>query len=128
MKSVRTGILGDSNRFNLRPIKREAIRKDALNLLIRNEDIVGAFKTVRDQVIFTNRRIIVVNVQGLGKKISYFSYPYSKILYFGIETAGIMDIDSEMSISFANGAVLRFDFTIRTDVKAVCNAISEYIL
>lgn len=128
MKSVRTGIRDDSSRFNLRPISRDAIRKDALGLLISDEGVVGAFKTIRDQVIFTTKRIIVVNVQGIGKKISYFSYPYSKILYYGIETAGVMDIDSEMAIAFADRTVLRFDFTLKTDVRAICNAISEYVL
>lgn len=128
MKSVRSGIKGDSCVFNLKPIENSQIRKDALSLLLPGEDIVGAFKTIRDQVIFTDRRIMVVNVQGIGKKVSYISYPYAKVLYFGIETAGVIDIDSEMTLSFADGSVLQFDFTLRTNVHEICRVVSACIL
>ena len=80
-------------------------------MLVTGENIIQCFQTVRDQVVFTDKRVIVVNVQGItGKKTSYFSYPYSKVLYFGIETAGVLDIDSELIMTFANGTVLQFDF------------------
>lgn len=128
VKSVRTGIRGDSSVFNLKPIEYSQIRKDAAALLLPDENIIGAFKTIRDQVVFTDRRIIVINVQGIGKKVSYISYPYAKVLYFGIETAGIIDIDSEMTMSFADGTVLRFDFTLRTNVHDICRAVSACIL
>ncbi len=91
--------------------------------------VVAAFKTIRDQVIFTNKRIFVVNVQGItGKKTSYFSYPYSKIQYFGIETAGVLDIDSELVVAFSNGAVLQFDFKSKVDICKISAFISNYIL
>lgn len=128
VKSVRTGIRGDSSVFNLKPIDHSQIRKDAAALLLPDENIIGAFKTIRDQVVFTDRRIIVINVQGIGKKVSYISYPYAKVLYFGIETAGVIDIDSEMTMSFADGTVLRFDFTLRTNVHDICRAVSACIL
>lgn len=53
MKSARSGIGGDSSVFNLKPIETNQIRKDAMSLLLPGEDVVGAFKTIRDQVIFT---------------------------------------------------------------------------
>ena len=75
------------------------------------------------------QRVIVVNVQGLtGKKVSYFSYPYSNVLYFGIETAGVLDIDSELIMTFANGTVLQFDFKSRVEIKTICANIQQYIL
>lgn len=128
IKSVRTGIRGDSSVFNLKPIEHSQIRKDAAALLLPDENIIGVFKTIRDQVVFTDRRIIVINVQGIGKKVSYISYPYAKVLYFGIETAGVIDIDSEMTMSFADGTVLRFDFTLRTNMHDICRAVSACIL
>jgi hypothetical protein len=80
-------------------------------------------------VIFTTHRVFVINVQGItGKKIAYFSYPYSKVQYFGIETAGLIDIDSEMTLAFANGARLTFDFKSKVDIRRICSLISGFIL
>ncbi len=65
----------------------------------------------------------MVNVQGItGKKISYFSYPYSKVQYYGIET------DSELVLAFSNGARLQFDFKSQVDIKKICANISAFIL
>lgn len=105
-------------------------------MLVTGENIIQCFQTVRDQVVFTDKRVIVVNVQGItGKKTSYFSYPYSyfsypysKVLYFGIETAGVLDIDSELIMTFANGTVLQFDFRSKVDIKGICSNIQQYIL
>ena len=74
-----------------------------------------AFKTIRDQVIFTNNRIFVINVKGVtGKKIAYFSYPYSK--------------DSELLITFSNGHILQFDFKSNVDIRMINSLISNYVL
>ena len=100
-----------------------------MNFLIRDEYIIQAFETIRDQVIFTTKRIFVINVQGItGKKIAYISYPYSKIQYFGIETAGMLDIDSELIIAFNDGNKLSFDFKKGVDIIEISKTISEFIL
>lgn len=129
MAGVRTGIIGDSSLVNLSEIPLHKIRPEVFDFLVQGEDIIQCFETIRDQVIFTDKRIFVVNVQGItGKKISYFSYPYSKVLYFGIETAGVLDVDSELILTFANGDVLQFDFITAVDIKAICSKIQNYIL
>ena len=64
----------------------------------------------------------------LRKKISYFSYPYSKIQYYGIETAGLLDIDSELVLTFSNGHILQFDFKANVDIKMINSLISKYVL
>lgn len=51
-----------------------------------------------------------------------------KVLYFGIETAGVLDIDSELIMTFANGTVLQFDFRSKVDIKGICSNIQQYIL
>jgi len=115
--------------MNLKEIYLSEVRQEVNQLLVTGEEIIAAFKTIRDQVIFTNKRIFVVNVQGItGKKTSYFSYPYSKIQYFGIETAGVLDIDSELVATFSNGTVLQFDFQSKVDIKRISALISNYIL
>lgn len=115
--------------MNLKEIPLKSIRAEVTELFISGEEAIQAFQTIRDQVIFTDKRVFVVNVQGItGKKISYFSYPYSKVLYYGIETAGLLDIDSELLLTFSNGTRLQFDFRSNVDIKKICAYISKYIL
>lgn len=129
MPTVSSGIFGDSNFMNLKELSINDVRKEVFDLLVHDEGIVSAFRTVRDQVIFTNKRILVVNVQGItGKKIAYMSYPYSKVQFYGIETAGLLDIDSELFLSFSNGRELSFDFKARVDIRQLSTLISSYIL
>jgi hypothetical protein len=121
--------MSDSNFLNLKAISLEEIRGEVFELLIDGEQLVAAFKTVRDQVIFTTKRIFVVNVQGItGKKTSYSSYPYAKIQYFGVETAGVLDIDSELVLAFTSGAKLSFDFRSNVDIRQLSRLISNYVL
>lgn len=129
MANISTGINMDSNLMNLKAIDKKEVRAEVEQLMTENEEIIFAFQTIRDQVIFTNSRIFVVNVKGItGKKIAYFSYPYSKIQYYGIETAGLLDIDSELIIAFSNGEKLQFDFKSNVDIKTISTLISKYIL
>lgn len=129
MANISSGIKLDSNFINLKSISKDEIREEIPELLVEKEKIIAAFKTIRDQVIFTNKRIFVVNVQGLiGKKVSYFTYPYSKIQYYGIETAGLIDIDSELLLKFNDGTSLRFDFKTSVNIKEINQILSEHIL
>ena len=129
MPTISTGILMDSNFMNLKAINVRDVRSEVFSLLVQGENVVAAFQTVRDQVIFTTKRIFVVNVQGItGKKTSYFSYPYSKIQYFGVETAGVLDIDSELVLAFSNGAKLSFDFKANVDIRQLSTLIANYVL
>ena len=127
--ALHEGIIGDANLLNLKEMSIKDIRSEINLLLKSDETIIQAFQTIRDQVVFTDKRVIVINVQGItGKKISYFSYPYSKVQYFGIETAGLLDIDSELVLVFANGAHIQFDFKANVNIKAICSRISDYII
>ena len=129
MPTVSSGILKESNFANLKSINQNDIRKEIYDLLVRDEQVVAAFKTIRDQVIFTTKRILVVNVQGLtGKKTSYFTYPFSKVQYFGVETAGVWDADSELVLVFSNGGTLSFDFTSSVDIRKISAIIADFVL
>ena len=129
MANISSGILGDSNLLNLKEIPVTDMSSEVASFFVNGEQPVQCFKTVRDQVIFTNKRIFVVNVQGLtGKKVSYFSYPYAKIQYFGVETAGVLDIDSELVLVFNDGNRLQFDFKSKVDIRTICALISSFVL
>ena len=76
---------------NLVRIPEKDICKNAQKLLLDGETVVGAYKTVRDQVVFTTHRIILVDMQGVtGTRQEIFVLPYRKVLHFGIQTAGIL--------------------------------------
>ena len=129
MASVSSGIVLDSQLLNLKEISINEVRREVQALMLEDEQILHAFKTVRDQVVFTTKRIFVINVQGLsGKKVSYFSYPYSKVQFYGIETAGLLDIDSELILAFSNGTKLQLEFKTTVDIQAISKTISQYSL
>lgn len=117
--------------FNLKPIAPDEIRSEINGLLIADEDVKMAFRTVRDQVVFTNKRIISIDVQGItGRKKSYASMPYSKIQFFSVQTPGFAEIfpDSELCIMFSNGFTATFEFKGDVDIGLIGRMISEYVL
>ncbi len=99
------------------------------DFLIDGEGVIAAYKSIRDGVVFTNKRIIAINVQGLtGKKQDYTSIPYSKISTFSLETAGVFDLDTELELYIPSTGKVKFQFTQSTDVKEICKAISYFTL
>ena len=117
--------------WNLKPISVDDVRSEVMDLLVKGESIAAAFKTVRDQLIFTNKRIISVDVQGLtGTRKSYSSLPYSKVQFFAIQTPGFGELvpDSELFLSFSNGFTAKFEFRGPVDIGAIGRMISEYVL
>lgn len=105
------------------------VGQNVMMLLIDDESIVGTYKGVRDYVVFTNKRVISVNVQGItGKKQDYTSLPYSKITAFSIETAGVFDLDSELDLHFSGMGRIRFEFSGTSDILHIGRLISSYML
>jgi len=98
-------------------------------MLIDTENIFATFKTVRDLVVFTNKRVISINVQGItGSKKDFTSLPYSKVQAFSIETAGTLDLDSELELWFSGLGSVRFEFKGNFDIKSFNRLIGQYIL
>ena len=113
----------------LQKTNNDAFGKVITDFLINGERVVGTYKSIRDGVVFTNKRIISINVQGVtGKKQDYTSIPYSKISTFSLETAGLLDLDAELEIFISGVGKVKFQFTGNTNVKEICKAISEYTL
>ncbi len=98
-------------------------------LLIGGEQVLSAYKGIRDYVVFTNMRVISINVQGVtGKKKDFTSMPYSKISVFSIETSGVANIDSELEMWFSGLGKVHFDFTGRSDIIRIGQIIASYTL
>lgn len=117
--------------FNLKPISNDEVRGEVDGLLIADEKVEFAFKTIRDQLVFTNKRIISIDVQGItGKRKSFATMPYSKIQYFSIQTPGFMELfpDSELFVMFTNGFTAKFEFNGAVDIGKIGRMLSEYVL
>lgn len=98
-------------------------------LLIPGENVISSYRGMRDFVVFTDKRIISVNVQGLtGKKKDYTSLPYSKVTVFSVETAGHFDLDSELELYFSGVGKIKFEFTGASDIVAIGQAIGSFVL
>ena len=115
----------------MKPISVDAVRSEVNGLLVRDEEVVVAFQTIRDQLVFTNKRIISIDVQGLtGKRKSFSIMPYSKIQYFSIQTPGFGELipDSELFVVFSDSFTARFEFKGNVDIGKIGRVISEYVL
>lgn len=98
-------------------------------LMVPGEEIISEYTAIRDYIIFTSKRIIAVNVQGVtGKKKDFTTLPYSKIQAFSIETAGVLDLDSELEIYFSGLGKVRFEIAGSNDIAEIGRIISEKIL
>lgn len=86
-------ILGNASEVSI-----EAISKEFQPMLVEGEIIEKAFRLIRDMFIFTNKRLILVEKQLVGIKTEYLSIPYSSVIKFSKESAGILDLDAEMKI------------------------------
>ena len=99
--------------------------------MLDGETIVGAYKPVRDQAVFTSHRIFLVDMQGVtGTRQEIFVLPYRKVLHFGIQTAGFGDPlqTSELTVCFADEHEAKFGFIGQDELLNVARAISRYIL
>ena len=89
-----SGLLGTAAEADIADVE-----KNLEQILADDERVERAFQLVRDLLIFTNRRFILVDRQGLtGKKTTYQSIPYRAITNFAVETAGHFDLESELKI------------------------------
>jgi Bacterial PH domain len=109
----------------------QAIQAEFQNILVDNENVVAGYKLMRDSIVFTNERLLVVNVQGLtGSKVSYQSIPYSSIKAFTMITAGSFDLDCEISLvvnGFA-GFPVSLKFKKGTDLNPIYQILSTFAL
>jgi len=120
-------VLGNASEVPAAELQTEFAR-----LLMKDECILCGYRIVRDVFMFTGRRLLLVDKQGLtGKKLEYLSIPYKSITKFSIETAGTFDLDAELKIWVAGSPdPVSQKFSKGVDVykvqtllaKAVCGA------
>lgn len=115
--------------FKLKKVDNGKFNDDLAPLLIAGEQVLGCYQDVRDYVVFTDKRIISVNVQGItGKKKDFTSMPYAKISVFSLETSGTFDLDSELELYFSGVGRVKFEFRGASEILRIGQIISQYAL
>lgn len=117
--------------FNLRKIDNDKINKNIPPMLIEGEAVIGVYHTVRDQVVFTNKRIITIDIQGVtGMRKEIFTLPYANVQYYAIQTVGFAEVipDAELALFFSNGMKASFEFRGRSDIVQISKIIGTYVL
>ena len=111
-------------------VSPEDIQSEFSPLLVEGEEIVGAFKVMRDLFVFTQCRLILADKQGLtGSKVEYHSIPYKSISQFSVETAGLFDMDAELKIYISsNPTPLKKEFKKGTDIIQIQKLLATYVV
>jgi len=119
------GLMGNASELELDKVKEEL--KD---LLTASEKVEHAFKLIRDLIIFTDKRLLLVDKQGMtGKKMEYHSIPYKSVVHFSIETAGTFDLEAELKIWLSGNSVpLQKKFNKSLNIYKVQSVLAEYVL
>lgn len=118
-------LMGNASEVNI-----ENLKKEYENILAPSERVEKAYKLLRDLFIFTNKRLILVDKQGVtGKKTEYHSIPYRSITHFSIETAGHFDLDAELKIWISGTALpIEKQFNSSLNVYELQRVLAEYCL
>ena len=115
--------------FKLKKVDASKFDSEMNDILIDDEKVIGCYQDVRDHVIFTSKRVIAVNVQGItGKKKDFTSLPYSKITAYSVETAGTFDLESELDLFYSGVGKVRFEFKGSSDILEIGRIITKYAL
>lgn len=84
---------------NATPHSNSDVKEELSAILIPGENVHLSFKLIRDLLVFTDKRLILVNKQGvMGKKAEYKSIPYKSISRFSVDTLGGLDMNTELKI------------------------------
>jgi hypothetical protein len=116
---------------NAGAVSQEDLNKEYSRLLCEGEEMELGFKLIRDMFIFTNKRLILVDKQGLtGSKIEYKSISYKSISRFSVETAGTFDLDAELKIwvSSEQQPSIRKQFNKSVNVYDIQKVLAYHVL
>jgi len=118
-------LFGNATEVNL-----EELRAEFAPILIPEEELESAFRIFRDKWVFTTKRLIMLDVQGVtGSKREYHSIPYKSIEHFSVETAGTLDDDCEMKI-WVRGLhePIKKEFKRDIDVRGLSKVLAEHVI
>jgi len=120
-----SGIMGHASEISI-----EKLQEEFSPILIDGEILEKAFRIIRDMYVFTNKRLIFVDKQGLtGSKVEYQSIPYKSIIRFSKESSGLLDLEAELKIWLSGmHEPIRKEFRKDNNINEVYRLLSKYIL
>jgi hypothetical protein len=119
-----SALLGNASAIDATSAEQQLAR-----ILLPGEDVHRAYVVIRDLFVFTSKRLILVDKQGMtGSKVSFVSIPYRSIRFFSVETAGTFDLDAEMRIYVAGlPAPIQRQFPRGGTIYDVQIALAHYV-
>ena len=118
------GLMGNASE-----VDGDKLQKELAEVLVAGESVDSAYKVLRDTFVFTNKRLILIDRQGLtGKKVEYLSVPYKSMVSFAVETAGTFDMDSELKIWISGQGVLQKTFSKGSNIVKVQQSLAKYVV
>lgn len=98
------------------------------NFLTEGEEVLLSYRHKRDRVIFTDHKIIAIDIQGItGKKKDFRIFPYSKISSFSVETAGTLDLDSDLKVWVSGVGVFGIKLGKKIDLGEIAKLLSTKV-
>ena len=119
------GMMGNASK-----IDADKIQQEFSQILAAGEQVEHAYQLVRDYFVFTNKRLVLVDKQGMtGSKVEYHSFPYKSITHFSIETGGHFDLDAELKIWISGTALpVQKRFNKKLSIYEVQSVLTGYVL
>ena len=120
-----SALLGHSSKTDIGKLQQEFTP-----LLAEGEELVAAYRVLRDMLVFTTKRLILVNKQGVtGSKAEYLTIPYERIIRFSKESAGVLDLEAELKIWIVGQKEpIQRTFTRNDNVNEVYQLLSRAVL
>lgn len=119
------GVMGNASK-----IDSSKIQEEFSQILAPGERVEHAYQLIRDYFVFTDKRFVLVDKQGLtGSKVAYHSIPYKSITHFSIESGGTFDLDAELKIWISSTAEpIQKQFNKKLSIYEVQAVLASYVL
>lgn len=120
----------DNIRGNASEVDTADVEQDLRTVLAPGESVSQAYAVFRDLFVFTDKRLVIVDKQGMtGKKVEYHSVPYRSIVSFTVETAGTFDADAELTLHLSGGAPsITKEFGKKSDIGTIQRTLATHVL
>ncbi len=119
------GMMGNASKIDAAKIQTEFAQ-----ILAPGERVEHAYQLIRDYFVFTDKRLVLVDKQGItGSKVDYHSIPYKSVTHFSVETGGTFDLDAELKIWISGmAAPVQKQFNKRLSIYEVQAVLASYVL